>query len=115
MDLLALYAANHPDKAAVIYDRPGHPGVTWSYPEIDAESAGLRPQTRDPIPKVRAVLIFECGGDLAQQLGKCPAPARVRAPTSDISSATMIYTSGTTGKPKGALRTRTMDSSAAAG
>src|SRR6516164_6357787 len=41
MDLLALYAASHPDKAAVIDDRPGLPVVTWSYVELDRRANQL--------------------------------------------------------------------------
>jgi fatty-acyl-CoA synthase/long-chain acyl-CoA synthetase len=187
MDLLALYAANHPEKAAVIDDRPDQPVVTWSYAEldrranqlghhlaglgvdratkvvwcgqnsaglvlathairkvgavgvplnyrlspdeaayvidncdaqvvyVDADYAGLISQIRDRIPKVRDVLIFDGDGELERQLEKCPTSAPEVAEVPDFASATMIYTSGTTGKPKGALRTRTMDSAAASG
>ena len=41
MDLLALYAASQPDKAAVIDDRPGQPVVTWSYAELDRRANQL--------------------------------------------------------------------------
>jgi fatty-acyl-CoA synthase/long-chain acyl-CoA synthetase len=187
MDLLALHAANHPDKAAVIDDRPGLPVVTWSYAEldrranqlghylaglgitpatkvvwcgpnsaglllathalrkvgavgvplnyrlspdeaayvvgncdagavyVDAEYAGLISQIRDRIPKVRDVLIFDGDGDLEQQLEKCPASPPALTEAADTGAGTMIYTSGTTGKPKGALRTRTVDLASAGG
>jgi fatty-acyl-CoA synthase/long-chain acyl-CoA synthetase len=41
MDLLALHAASHPDKAAVIDDRPGHPVLNWSYAELDRRANQL--------------------------------------------------------------------------
>jgi fatty-acyl-CoA synthase/long-chain acyl-CoA synthetase len=187
MDLLALYAANQPDKVAVIDDRPGRPPLNWTYAEldrranqlghylaslgvdrttkvvwcgqnsaalvlathgirkagavgvplnyrlapdeaayvidnsdaqvvyVDAEYASLMAQIRERIPKVRAVLVFDGDGELEQQLEKCPTSFPDVSDDSGIASGTMIYTSGTTGKPKGALRTRTMDSTAAAG
>jgi acyl-CoA synthetase (AMP-forming)/AMP-acid ligase II len=41
MDLLAMYAASQPDKAAVIDDRPGQPVVSWSYAELDRRANQL--------------------------------------------------------------------------
>jgi acyl-CoA synthetase (AMP-forming)/AMP-acid ligase II len=41
MDLLAMYAASQPDKAAVIDDRPGRPVVNWSFAELDARANQL--------------------------------------------------------------------------
>jgi fatty-acyl-CoA synthase/long-chain acyl-CoA synthetase len=41
MDLLAMYAASQPDKAAVIDDRPGQPVVTWSYAELERRANQL--------------------------------------------------------------------------
>ena len=41
MDLLAMYAASQPDKAAVIDDRPGQPVVSWSFAELDRRANQL--------------------------------------------------------------------------
>lgn len=41
MDLLAMYAAQQPDKPAVIDDRPGKPVVTWSFAELDRRANQL--------------------------------------------------------------------------
>ena len=41
MDLLAMYAASQPDKAAVIDDRPGQPAVTWTFAELDRRANQL--------------------------------------------------------------------------
>ena len=38
VDLLAAVAAAHPDKPAVIEDRPKHPVVTWSWAELDRQA-----------------------------------------------------------------------------
>ncbi|MBA3803102.1 MAG: AMP-binding protein, partial [Acidimicrobiia bacterium] len=40
-DLLAMYAAAHPDKPAVIDDRPGEEQVTLSYAELDERANRL--------------------------------------------------------------------------
>jgi fatty-acyl-CoA synthase/long-chain acyl-CoA synthetase len=41
LDLLATYAALHPDKAAVIDDRPGQPVVSWSFAELNRRANQL--------------------------------------------------------------------------
>jgi fatty-acyl-CoA synthase/long-chain acyl-CoA synthetase len=41
MDILAVHAASHPDKAAVIDDHPGRTVVTWSYAEFDRRTSQL--------------------------------------------------------------------------
>jgi len=41
MDLLAVHAANTPDKPAVIDDRPGAAVVTWSFAELDGRANRL--------------------------------------------------------------------------
>ncbi len=189
MDLLALYATRHPDKAAVIDDRPGEPVLSWSYAELDRRAnqlghylvgLGVDPATKvvwcgqnsaalvlatHAIRKVGAVgvplnyrlapdeaayvidnsdaqVVYVdaeyAGADLA---GRATGSRRsatcwfsmatatssaswesvrrqrlcFRGPTTTYAAATMIYTSGTTGKPKGALRSRPMASSTAAG
>jgi fatty-acyl-CoA synthase/long-chain acyl-CoA synthetase len=38
VDLLATFAQVHPDKAAVIDDRPGHAVTTWSWAELDRQA-----------------------------------------------------------------------------
>ncbi len=186
-DLLALHAASHPGKAAVIDDRPGRPVVNWSFTEldrranqlgnhlldlgvgpktkvvwcgqnsaallaavhairkvgavgvplsyrlspaeaayiidncdaqvvyVDAEYAGLIDQVRDQLPKVTDVLVFDGDGDLERQVEKCSPDAPAVDPEVAQRATTMIYTSGTTGKPKGAVRSRGSDPSAAAG
>ncbi|HET9732984.1 MAG TPA: AMP-binding protein [Acidimicrobiales bacterium] len=55
MDLLSLHAARHPDKAAVIDDRPGEPVRSWTFAELEGRanqlghlllSAGAGPATK---------------------------------------------------------------------
>jgi fatty-acyl-CoA synthase/long-chain acyl-CoA synthetase len=41
MDLLAMYAASQPDKAAVIDDRPGQPVVTWTFADLNRRANQL--------------------------------------------------------------------------
>ncbi len=41
VDLLAAHAAAHPDKPAVIDDRPGHPLITWSFDELNRQANRL--------------------------------------------------------------------------
>ena len=41
MDLLTMYAERHPDKPAVIDDRPGEPVRSWTFSELDRRSNQL--------------------------------------------------------------------------
>lgn len=41
VDLLAAHAAAHPDKLAVIDDRPGHPVIAWSFDELNRQANRL--------------------------------------------------------------------------
>jgi fatty-acyl-CoA synthase/long-chain acyl-CoA synthetase len=41
MDLLAMYAARHPDKPALIDDRPGVPVGSWTFAELDGRANQL--------------------------------------------------------------------------
>ena len=41
VDLLAAHASAHPDKPAVIDDRPGHPEVRWSFDELNRQANRL--------------------------------------------------------------------------
>lgn len=40
-DILSMHAAAHPDKPAIIDDRPGGPVVTWSFAELDRRANQL--------------------------------------------------------------------------
>ncbi len=41
MDLLSLYAERHPDKRAVVDDRPGEPVRSWTFAELDRRANQL--------------------------------------------------------------------------
>jgi long-chain acyl-CoA synthetase len=84
---------------------------------VDAEYQALIAEARDRIPKVEHVCVFDGdgAGDLQEQASRFPAGPLADDSSEGIAGATMIYTSGTTGKPKGAVRSATIDSSTAAG
>jgi fatty-acyl-CoA synthase/long-chain acyl-CoA synthetase len=99
-----------PEEAAYVIDNSD---ATVVY--VDAEYEGLIDQIRGDIPKVTEVMVFGGDGSLESRVEACSAePPPVPGADADL-GASMIYTSGTTGKPKGALRQRGVDSSAAAG
>ncbi|HET6964072.1 MAG TPA: AMP-binding protein [Acidimicrobiales bacterium] len=56
MDLLTMYAEQHPDKPAVIDDRPGQPVRSWSFAQLDRRANQLAKLLRslgvDPSTKV---------------------------------------------------------------
>jgi fatty-acyl-CoA synthase/long-chain acyl-CoA synthetase len=186
MDLLAMYASTHPDKPAVIDDRPGSPVVSWTFDElnrranqlanhlsrvgvgrstkvvwcgqnsasllsmthairkvgaigvplnyrltpeeagyvvdnsdaevvyVDAEYEDLINGIREQTPKVREVLVFDGDGSLESTLSGYPdtfqpEEADAEGEGGPVTGTTMIYTSGTTGKPKGAVRSASLD------
>jgi fatty-acyl-CoA synthase/long-chain acyl-CoA synthetase len=81
---------------------------------VDAQYEGLISGIRAGIPKVEDVCVFDGDGEFEAQVGSHSAePPKV----DDIgdSPATMIYTSGTTGKPKGALRTSSVNAQTVSG
>jgi len=79
----------------------------------DAEFAPLLEEIRSDIPKVRDVLIFD-GAAGAGQIDAGPLidaadGSELALDVEPNAGGTMIYTSGTTGRPKGAVRSSTMD------
>jgi len=78
MDLLAMYAAAHPEKAAVIDDRPGEPVVNWSFAELDRRANQLGHHLLglgvDPVTKV-----VWCGQNSAGLLAAVHAIRKVGA------------------------------------
>jgi fatty-acyl-CoA synthase/long-chain acyl-CoA synthetase len=78
MDLLAMYAAAQPDKAAVIDDRPGEPVVNWSFAELDrrANQLGHHLLTLGVDPKTKVVW---CGQNSAGLLAAVHAIRKVGA------------------------------------
>jgi len=78
---------------------------------VDAEQAGRLAHVSQHLPKVRAYVVF--GGEVPPGFrswdellaGQPDTEPKIEVP--ETAGASMIYTSGTTGKPKGALRTRT--------
>src|SRR5580658_2105643 len=78
MDLLAMYAAAQPDKAAVIDDRPGEPVVNWSFAELDrrANQLGHHLLSLGVDPKTKVVW---CGQNSASLLAAVHAIRKVGA------------------------------------
>jgi len=83
---------------------------------VDAEYEGLIAGIRPQIPKVREVLVFDGDGSLEQTIAKYPegfqppeVAGEVAGEGGPVTGTTMIYTSGTTGKPKGAVRSASLD------
>jgi acyl-CoA synthetase (AMP-forming)/AMP-acid ligase II len=98
-----------PDEAAYVIDNCDAKVVY-----VDAEYEGLIDGIRGRIPKVTDVLVFDGDGALEAKVAACPETAPADAAGEDAGSAvTMIYTSGTTGKPKGAVRSASLDPASA--
>jgi acyl-CoA synthetase (AMP-forming)/AMP-acid ligase II len=98
-----------PEEAAYVIDDCDAQAVY-----VDDEYRGLISEIRDRLSKVTDVLVFDGDGELERQVARCPTSAP-EVPDVLESPATMIYTSGTTGKPKGAVRSRSVGVSSAAG
>ncbi len=84
---------------------------------VDAEYAGLISQAVSRTAKVSDVLVFAGDGEgaLEQQLAAYPPDGLDIDTQAAPAGASMVYTSGTTGKPKGAVRSATVDPSYVAG
>jgi len=97
-----------PEEAAYVVDNSDARLVI-----VDAAYAELIHSVRSSLPKVEQVLVFDGDGSFEAAMGRYPTTP----PESAAAAApkTMIYTSGTTGKPKGALRSSSIDPKAAAG
>lgn len=104
-DLLTLHAGNHPEKLALVEDRPGQGPRSWTYAALERESnqlanallgLGLRPGDK----------VVWCGLNSPGIVRMVHAVGRAaqRRSCRDRWLHAMIYTSGTTGRPKGALR-----------
>ena len=97
-----------PEEAAYVVDNCD---ATVVY--VDAEYESLISGIRDRLPKVTDVLVFDGNGELERRVDKYPTDAPMVE--GEGAAATMIYTSGTTGKPKGAVRSVTVDGQTASG
>ena len=96
-----------PEEAAYVVDNSDAEVVY-----VDAEYEDLIAGIRSQIPKVREVLVFDGDGSLEQMVAKYPEtfqPPEVAGEGGPVTGTTMIYTSGTTGKPKGAVRSASLD------
>ena len=100
-----------PEEAAYVVDNSDAEVVY-----VDAEYEQLIWNIRDQAPKVREVLVFDGDGRLEETVAEYPEtfePPSSGAEGSLVTGTTMIYTSGTTGKPKGAVRSASLDPSTA--
>ncbi len=83
---------------------------------VDAEYEDLITGIRDRLPKVTEVCVFDGDGALESRIATYPTePPVAREASGPGLGATMIYTSGTTGKPKGAVRSSSVDPAVAGG
>jgi acyl-CoA synthetase (AMP-forming)/AMP-acid ligase II len=97
-----------PDEASYVVDNSDARIVC-----VDAEYAGLFEAIRHRIPNVTDVLVFDGDGDLERRMDDMPSDSPPAVVDEGVVGSTMIYTSGTTGKPKGALRSSSIDPSIA--
>ena len=96
-----------PEEAAYVVDNSDAEVVY-----VDAEYEDLISSIRDRVPKVRDVLVFDGDGVLEETVANYPETFEPATPPDEggtTTGTTMIYTSGTTGKPKGAVRSASLD------
>lgn len=100
-----------PEEAAYVVDNSDAEVVY-----VDAEYESLIASIRGHTPKVRDVLVFDGDGSLEATVANYPETFQPPSPPDEsgpMTGTTMIYTSGTTGKPKGAVRSASLDPSTA--